>query len=223
MNELTTIFVSGGFSAILCAALVFLFRNWIGERIKGAIQNEYDEKLEGHKAQLQAANNAELETLKAQLQAANDATLEKLKAQLQVAAAERNIKLTKIFERQADVIATTYGRVVMLRQLLNDVAFPQRRAVEEIQAKYDEEFDSFINYFATNRIYLPKETTAKLMDYLDWFVKMAFDFSPSSKKPYLVSLGKLFEFKKLYDENNKRLNELLLVLQDDFQVLLGIE
>jgi hypothetical protein len=67
MEHILTIISSGAVSVALSGTLVFLFRNWISERIKGAIQHEYNEKLETHKAQLQSRNDIEIEKLKADL------------------------------------------------------------------------------------------------------------------------------------------------------------
>ncbi len=68
MNEFViTLLASASISAGLSAALVWLAKNWIGERIKGAIQHEYDQKLETHKAQVKAEHDREIERFKANL------------------------------------------------------------------------------------------------------------------------------------------------------------
>lgn len=68
MNDfVTTILASASVSAALSAALVWLAKTWIGERIKDAIKHEYDQKLESHKASLKSAHDRELERLKSQL------------------------------------------------------------------------------------------------------------------------------------------------------------
>ena len=41
--------ISGGFGG---AILVWLFRNWISERLKQSIQHEYSQELETYKAEL---------------------------------------------------------------------------------------------------------------------------------------------------------------------------
>ena len=71
----------------------FPFRNWISERIKASIQHEYAQKLEAHKAQLRAES---------------EISIEKLKSQLQITAAERSIKLTEVFEHQAEAITDVF-------------------------------------------------------------------------------------------------------------------
>lgn len=73
---------SGAVSALLLAALAFIFKSWLLERLKGSIKFDYDRALENHKAQLQSQGDAELETLKATLKAKVDAEVESLKAVL---------------------------------------------------------------------------------------------------------------------------------------------
>ena len=98
-KPILTILTSGAVSAGIASLLIFLFKSWISERIKGSIQHEYDQKLEAYKAQLKAAS---------------DVSIEQLKSQLQITAAERSIKLTKVFEQQADTVAETYAKLVEL-------------------------------------------------------------------------------------------------------------
>ena len=47
-----TIFTSILSSSVIAAALVWLTRSWISERLKNSIRYEYDQKLESHKSQL---------------------------------------------------------------------------------------------------------------------------------------------------------------------------
>jgi hypothetical protein len=62
-----TVLASATVSGALTAALVWLAKSWIGERIKGAIQHEYNQKLESHKAQLKVQYDRDLEQLKSEL------------------------------------------------------------------------------------------------------------------------------------------------------------
>lgn len=63
----TTVLASATVSAALTSALVWLAKSWIGERIKGAIQHEYNEKLESHKAKLEVEHDRDLEQLRSEL------------------------------------------------------------------------------------------------------------------------------------------------------------
>jgi len=52
-------------SGLLAAAVVFLARSWISQRLRSAIENEYARKLETYKARLSAEQELALERLKA--------------------------------------------------------------------------------------------------------------------------------------------------------------
>lgn len=244
MNTLITIFMSGGFSTILCAGLVWLFRTWIGERMKSAIRYEYDEKLKGvehtygeklesHKAQLQVANNAKLETLKAQLQMANDTELEKLKAQLQVTAAERNIKLTNIFERQATVIATLFKNLLALLDATQSYQGISEAMSTEDKQKLEESFAKakyeFTEHFVPNEIFVPK-STAKLIHRLALTQSQVVNFHkrldhygnlpPTNSPSFEASLKRQLE---AMEKLERDIPIILEALKDSFQELLGIE
>ena len=91
IEEFITSIVS---SALVSGAVVWLSKAWISERLKNAIKNEYDQKLESHKAQLKAANDIELE---------------KLRSSLNILAAERQIEYSKLYEKRADAITEVYA------------------------------------------------------------------------------------------------------------------
>jgi hypothetical protein len=157
MKDLITILSSGAVSLLLSGALVFIFKNWISERIKTSIQHEYDQKLETHKAQLKAQSDIEIE---------------KLKSQLQVAGAERNVRFSHVFERTAETIVKTY-------QLLQEVLWAVQNytdAVEVRSAPGDLEMareqinksaQEFFTYFHANKIYIPKKTMEKTWQFLN--------------------------------------------------------
>ena len=114
-----TLLSSAAVSASLVAAILWLTKAWIGERLRSAIKGEYDTKLESHKAQLKAEYDHLLETHKIQLKAQADLELEQLKSLLSVSAAEQNATFSRLHERRVDVIAKTYG---LLRRLHTSIA-----------------------------------------------------------------------------------------------------
>jgi hypothetical protein len=97
MSEVGTLLSSISASAVVSALTAFFAQNWIAARLNAAIKNQYDQRLETHKAQLLASNQIEVE---------------KFKAELQLAASERGIRLTRVFERTVDAIAGTYERLL---------------------------------------------------------------------------------------------------------------
>ncbi len=55
-------------SGALAGILIWLSREWISTRLRGSIQHEYDQKLEAHKARLQAEKDVALLELKTSLE-----------------------------------------------------------------------------------------------------------------------------------------------------------
>lgn len=66
-NFFSTLFASVTVSALLSAALIWLGKAWISQRIQNSIRHEYDLKLETHKALLAAEQSRNLEKIKAEL------------------------------------------------------------------------------------------------------------------------------------------------------------
>jgi SpoVK/Ycf46/Vps4 family AAA+-type ATPase len=217
MSDLVKIVIaSAGFSAVFSAAIIWLFKSWISERLKNAIAHEYAQKLETHKAQLQAASGIELE---------------QLKSKLQIAASERNIKLTSTFERQAETIATVYRQLLALqdateniRGVLMSTEEPNKIELQDALGKANREFADF---FFPHEIYLPIETakkihkfalTLKQMLHDQHFVKIL-ESHPATNPALQESLKRRYES---LDKKEMDIPELLTSLKDDFQKILGI-
>jgi hypothetical protein len=66
---------TAGVSAVLLAALGWMLRTWIGERLKASIKHEYDDRLERLKSELKAQSDLDLAALKSEV----DRQAEKLK------------------------------------------------------------------------------------------------------------------------------------------------
>lgn len=115
---------SAGVSITLSGALVWLLRAWIGERVRGAIQAEYAEKLETLKTQLQADAALKLETYKATLKERGDAELEKLRASLAIAAAQRNAQYGGLVERRFEAISLVHGLLLRFHQAVYQLVQP---------------------------------------------------------------------------------------------------
>jgi hypothetical protein len=165
MNDLITVITSAGVSALLTAVIVFLAKNWISERLRGAIRSEYEQKLETHKAQLKAQN---------------DTQLEHFKAQLQVAASERSIRLTRVFETTVDTVAGTYerflafhdavGSYISIFEYKSDPSKEERRKI--VASRYTE----FLDYYRPRRPFLPKRTVLSIEDFCAKLHKITVNF-----------------------------------------------
>lgn len=195
MSDLITILSSVGISALLSAALIFLAKSWMLERLKNAIKHEYDEKLETHKAQLKLLE------------------------------AERSIRLTRVFEKTAETIATTYAKLWAFHKAVEDCTqrgdhsdFAQNQELERnIQSKYAD----VLQYFLPHKIYFPKDTAKRIIYFLNTGQSASGAF-----RVILASKGNPDVTEKNYqrfDEYNKEFSELLTLLEEDFQKILDIE
>ena len=62
-----TVISSAGVSVVLSGAVVWLAREWIGERLRSSIRHEYDQRLATLNAELRIQGDAQLASLKAEL------------------------------------------------------------------------------------------------------------------------------------------------------------
>jgi hypothetical protein len=212
VENLTTIISSGVFSAALSGVLIFLCRNWIGERIKGAIQHEYDQKLETHKAQLQSRNDIEIA---------------KLKADLEIAAAERNLRLTKTFDKTLEVIAETYRILLELKtaaELVHDKFRSEDKVPEEILQNYRDKGRQFVEYFLPHKIYLPSGTAEQVRRFSNAISSFVMHSSILSAqlRTHLADEEVLLRQSDRVDKVSENITGLLAALETDFRRLLGL-
>lgn len=155
MNDMATaVLVSLAASGALTAALVFLLRTWISERLKGAIKHEYDQKLE---------------TYKAALQAEADTAIERVRADMRIAAFERETRFAKLHAQRAETIAELYARLQELYARVSDYVKTLETSndpTHEVRREaINKALRAFNEYYRPRRIFLPAATemrTSKL-------------------------------------------------------------
>lgn len=196
-------------SAIVSGLIVWLSKTWISTRLKDAIKNEYDQKLETHKAQLKAANDIELE---------------KLRSNLNILAVERQIEYSKLYEKRADAVTEVYG-------LLNDVyTWIQEytkvfvpagdRSIDERRAKARESYNKYIAVYSHNRIFIPTKT-AECIDALNSsFRQVFYDFFYGvDQKP--KGEGNSDKWIEIFEKMNGPILKSMSDLENDFRSLFG--
>lgn len=147
---------SAAVSAFLSGFVIWLTKSWISERLKNSIKNEYDEKLETHKAQLKA--QADIES-------------ERLRSQLSIAVIEHQVKFSRLHNKRAEVIAELYGLLVQAHwdagSFISPVEFGGEPTKKEKYVTAMNAIADFFRFFEKNKIYLP----AELCDLLEKFVR----------------------------------------------------
>lgn len=213
--DIVTILSSAGVSALLSAGLIFLARNWLSERIKGAIKSEYDQKLESHKAQLRAQN---------------DTALEHFKAELQIAASDRSIRLGEVFVRVVDTVEGTYSRLIAFHDAVGRyTSFIEHESdgtKEERRKIVADKYGEFLDYYRPRRPLLPKSTVQRIDEFRTQLQKYTIDFmwgvekDGDSKK---IQRGKEDPdtWSKTHTFMTEKVPGILENLDDDIRELLG--
>lgn len=141
---LLSFLASAATGAILSAMVAWLCKSWISERLKAAIQHEYNEKFETFKVKLQADSAIEME---------------KLRSQLNINAAERQIQFSGLYQIRGQVITRLYDMLVIAHREGADFASPISGVYDQtFQEKYrntQTAITQLVNYFDAHRIYIP--------------------------------------------------------------------
>jgi len=213
-------------SVFSSAALVWVSRAWIAERLKGSIKHEYDAKLESHKTQLKASLDTELERHRSRLAIESASATERLKSELQIAAAEHQIRFSHLHEKVAEVVAETYARLSRLTAALqryvsiiesNDgpTKYERRMAVAKAMTE-------FRDYFLPRRLYLPKGIAEQIAQ-LDGTIHAQthlFMFEVEIAQEPNHDMVKAWA--RIASEVQSEIQPLLAALEDKFRGLLGV-
>lgn len=211
MPDLATIVYSLGLSGLLSGFLIWISKAWISERLKSAIQHEYDQKLE---------------TFKAKIKSEADISIEQLKSQLQIAAAERNIRYSRVFERTAETVAEAYEKLIALNDAIADYTkpfeFESDPPKSERRKVVSERYQESLKFFRPRRIYLKMETADQVEKFHNQLYKVVVTFAsqveanPKGGEEYLDVWMETSKFVAT------ELPKLLGLLERDFRQILGI-
>jgi nitrogen fixation/metabolism regulation signal transduction histidine kinase len=226
MDSLVNILPSVTVSAAVSSVFVWLLQNWISERLKNAIQHEYDTKLESHKAQLKASLDIELEKYKAQLSVENVAATERLKSQLQVTASEHQIRFAKLHENVAEVVAETYTRLYKLasavERYVGILEWEGGPSKQDLRMDVAKEMKYFTEYFRPRRLYLPKQIADRINELEKKLFNLAEDFKWGVEAGGDERSPGRDTWLKVDKAMREEARPLLTALEDEFRSILGV-
>lgn len=226
-QEFTTTIISAIMSSTLVVGiLTWIFREWISTRLKAGIEHEYNQQLEIHKAKLKFESDTSMETHKAQLKSESDISIERLKSQLHIAASERNIQYSTVFEKQVDVISKTsellqefLEAAASYTSIINNVKGVERDAK---RVATGEAYAEFLKFFRPRKMFIPKETVS-LIDVLHIELhSKAFDFMfmvDQGNEQYVDPTRETWF--KVHEFMTKEVLQIQERLEDDFRKILG--
>jgi hypothetical protein len=164
---------------------------------------------------------------------AMDRDIERFKADLQRAAFEHQVRFSTLHEKQAEVVAETYARLVKVQEdifaFVRPIEYDADPPREERREKVLEAFRALQGYLAPRQIYLPTSTRNKVKQVTDRLASVV------NKRTESVQYGKggvlgppnrkeeATLWVQAFEEFRKEVPPLLTALEADFQRLLGVE
>lgn len=215
----------------LTTVVIFLagwfVKKWLESKIKADVEHKYQKELTQFKSDLEASKEKEIENLKSELNHKTQTAIASLTSQLNIIEAQNNVRFSRIFDKTATVIAELFNKILELKwtadeytQLMEEEN-TDRKALWE---KFRQQSIDFHNYYARNSIYLPTETSRKVTTVFGTMKRAVSNFKMAlvvskAEPPNQKTIDEMFE--KFSDANDK-IPDLLVVLHEDFQKLLGV-
>jgi hypothetical protein len=204
MSEIAKIILSSaGFSALFSAAIIWLFKNWVSERLKSAIEHEYAQKLETHKAQLKAQSDVEIERLKAEL-------------------SQQHLRFSKTYDKMAEVIRVIYENIVEYKTYVDSyqICYPTKATEQELEIIRAKTV-KLMEFIRKSRIYLQKSVRVKV-DELVESIYLSHIHHQSAIGEEDIDEKAWAKSENLQNLRSK-IETLLIILEDEFQHQLGLE
>ena len=138
-------------SGALAAALIWITRAWLTERLKSSIAHEYNQKLERFKAELSASNNV---------------SIERLKADLRVESQRRETQFMELHKKRAETIEQIHAVLQDLALAVNSLYQAKLKGgdIQDATTHVDEQIAKFSDYFRPNKIFLPKNLEEEVLE-----------------------------------------------------------
>ena len=112
----------------------------------------------------------DIEAFKSSLKSESDLAVQKLKYDIDKSKIEYELKLSKLHEKRADVIADTYGLLVQCYREVSNLIYPADSGkMSDVEKNYKTAMSSVINFFSQfnkQRIYLPEDLCSEIDDFL---------------------------------------------------------
>jgi len=212
MEWLANSVLSGAIGGGTVALVIWLWKTWISEKIKGQIKHEYDEK----NAELKFEYDKQVEVLRAALNAQAAREIESLKNQFSLIAVERQIRFTRLHEKRAEAIADAYEQINEYMAALD--AYTTKPETERV-VKAQSTMEKFRDSYRKNRIYFPMATVKKLDDLSETLLVVL----TSTWFGLEIDGVKSVDRDEALNRAEKQSKNAMSELDDDFRMLLGDE
>lgn len=152
--------------------------------------------------------------------------LENLRAHHQLAAAERNVRYSRVFEEMALTISQTYAKLVIFRDAVDHytqppVVQPHTPSLEERHKIVRDSYQDFKAYYSARRLFLPRKTAEQIDTFAQILVNasnLMRSVQQSENRPESDSKHWADAWMTVQD----KIPELLAKLETDFRTLLDL-
>lgn len=211
--------VPGGVTA---AALVFLLRGWITQRLKQSIKSEYDRKLEDHKAELTRANDVHLVELNAKYENAKQV----LEHNLELARLEHQTKFAGSYQEVLKAIKDVHAMLIEIQKGMNaytsifeNSAGPSKEDRRKQVAFLVEEFWKLYN---PQRIFFTEALDGEIVQYVHDVSKKGIDFMLQVEKQEMSAQTE-GHWTRINEEVQGQWNTVLASIRGRFRSILGVD
>jgi len=184
----------------------WLLQEWIGTRIKGQVEHQYQRKLE----EMRNEYAKELATLNSALQETRDFKATRLRA---------------VYDRKVSALCEGFGRLATLEQrlgdyvsLFGDLRGSERDASRKEFAKALGDFESF---FVPNRIFFSRQLAEKITNVKNEMNKMALKFMVLAGSPDTPSSQSSPAWNEANDYVQREILKIRREIEDQIRIELG--
>lgn len=217
--ELLKELVPGGLAG---AALAWLMRGWITERLKQSIKAEYDAELENLRASLKRDNDVYL----AELSAKHAEARQVFDHNLQLARLEHQVKFAGTYQEMLKAIKEIHAKLIELQQALNAytkiIEFSGDEPKEKRRERVGELITEFWNTFNPNRIFFSETLDDEIAAYAHFVTDKSIEFMTKVEQQS-GNLDNIDDWNRINLEAKELWSTALKSVRLQFRTLLGVE
>ena len=169
----------------------------------------------------------DVEAYKAKLSAEHDREMENFRHALQIQAQEHEIRFRNIHEKQAEVIAEAYAKLhavyAAIESYVSIMEWSGELSKQEKLEKAAKAVSEFNDYFFPKRIFLPKETAAKMDTMVKSLIQLGSRFTQSRIRREKDVTADMDTWFKVWEELRAKVPPIFNDLQKNLQDILGIK
>jgi len=206
--------------------VAWLFKNWIGTRLKNAIKTEYQKEMEAYKAELKRDNDVHMAKLNAQ----HEKAMQSLKHHFEIAKLEREIRLSGNYKEIVEVVKELHSYLLDIYDAVSSYTSIWRAGNEEEReserekqrGKIKQLIPEFWSIYKKKHIFITHELDEKIITYITTVQGNALQFMELIERDGDEGLNRS-EWYAIDKKVRSLWDTVLMEIQAEFREILGIE